>query len=166
MPVTTDSVGAPVITHPLVSGVKQLKAIWQVSKNMKAISQMSKNMCIVWGISQEGTLFFSRSYHVNNWSVAGRVSSLKLLCISLAGWSYPVLLLKGVKLMSASITSDSNPTAVVFAHMDEGGIVQLTQDPVTTHWHQRSITLPTGHGRVPVVHHPCSAHERQWSASQ
>ena len=56
--------------------------------------------------------------------------------------SYPIPLLTGVKQVSSYVNPTTN-AAVVFAHMEDKGMVQLTQDYVTTHWHQRSIALPS-----------------------
>ncbi len=113
-PIVRGSVGAPILTHPLFSGVKQLCSI------------LSDYTFFILGINQQGILFYTKSLQKTDYK----------------GWSYPIPLLTRVTQMSTCVMPQSN-AMVVFARTEDKTIVQLTQDPVTTHWHQRSICLPS-----------------------
>ena len=57
-------------------------------------------------------------------------------------WSTPLPLVSGAEGFAFFLNLAAG-TSVLFAHLDGQSLVQLTQDPVTTGWLQRSILLPS-----------------------
>lgn len=83
---------------------------------------------IVWGLNQLGSIFYTKC-------ALGSETTKN-------AWSVPVPILLNVQQLSTYVNQTDNSN-VIFAHLDGLNMVQLTQDPQTTIWHQRSIVLPT-----------------------
>jgi hypothetical protein len=81
----------------------------------------------VWGTDPQGALFYVTC-------PAGREADP-------AAWSHPLPLLPAAEGFAFYLNLGAGNN-VLFAHVDGQNLVQLTQDPVTTDWHQRSILLP------------------------
>jgi hypothetical protein len=81
----------------------------------------------VWGVDPQGYLFYAQC-------PAGSEASL-------GAWSHPVPLLPSVEAFAFFLNLDAGNN-ILFAHVDGQSLIQLTQDPVTTDWRQRSILLP------------------------
>lgn len=81
----------------------------------------------VWGVDPQGSLFYVTC-------PAGRESDP-------TAWSHPVPLLPAAEGFAFYLNLGAGNN-VLFAHVDGQNLVQLTQDPVTTDWLQRSILLP------------------------
>lgn len=82
----------------------------------------------VWGIDPQRSLFYASC-------AAGSEGDP-------AAWSTPVPLVAGVEGFAFFLNLDAG-NSVLFAHLQGQALVQLTQDPVTTAWTQRSILLPS-----------------------
>ena len=102
-------------THPLLNGVQHLVVNSTASK------------VVVWGLNLQGEVFYLTC-------AAGSEAST-------AAWSCPVPILNNVIKVASFLNTLAN-NSVIFAHMQDDSLVQLTQDPVTTLWQQRSIVLP------------------------
>lgn len=62
-------------------------------------------------------------------------------------WSYPIPILSNVIATDTYVNAQAN-NLVIFAHQMQASVevlLQITQDPVTTGWQQRSILLPATH---------------------
>lgn len=105
-----------IIKNPILSGVKKL------------YSHHSNKHVTIFGLNKNGDVFYSRC-ELNSWSHPN-------------SWSYPIPLLTGVTEISAFINTKTN-SSVIIAHAEGSHIIQLMQDPVTTHWHERSFILPS-----------------------
>ena len=81
----------------------------------------------VWGVSRQGALFYTRC-------ATGAEAQA-------AAWSRPLPILQNVQRI-APFLNNADDGAVLFAHVGEQDLVQLTKDPVTGAWQQRSILLP------------------------
>ena len=82
---------------------------------------------VVWGLNKFGKVFCLR----------GRVGSQLVP----GAWSVPVPLLADA-LMTNTLINRLHGGSILFAHTDKDDLVQLSEDPVTTLWAKRSITLP------------------------
>jgi len=92
----------------------------------------------VWGVDPQGKLFYAAC-------PAGSEASA-------AAWSPPVPLLPSVDGFAFFLNPGAG-NSVLFAHVSGQELVQLTQDPATGEWTQRSILLPsTATGDVAVFH--------------
>lgn len=85
------------------------------------------NRTAVWGVDPQGYLFYAAC-------PAGKEADP-------AAWSHPVPLLPAAESFAFYLNLNAGNN-VLFAHVDGQNLVQLTQDPVTTDWRQRSILLP------------------------
>jgi hypothetical protein len=56
-------------------------------------------------------------------------------------WSCPIPLIFGA-VNVASFVNDRLGSSVIFAHMGDGSLLQLIEDPITTAWRERSILIP------------------------
>ncbi len=56
-------------------------------------------------------------------------------------WSCPIPLIFGA-VNVASFVNNRLSSSVIFAHMDDGTLLQLIEDPITTAWRERSILIP------------------------
>ncbi|UOE46242.1 hypothetical protein MTO98_17725 [Mucilaginibacter sp. SMC90] len=103
-------------TNSLLNGATQLAAATVASKTA------------VWGIDPQGNLFYLTC-------AAGSEANA-------SAWSIPVPLVPKAEGFAffLNLTQGYN---VLFAHIDGENLVQLSQDPMTTSWHQRTIVLPT-----------------------
>ena len=110
------AVGVPAVRDPLFSGVQALRAA------------TTRGRTAVWVINQQGTLF-STSCPAGSEGTPG-------------AWSTPLPILFDVEAM-AFFLNDQQDNSVLFAHLQGNQLVQLTQDPGTTEWQQRSILLPS-----------------------
>jgi len=108
--------GNSIYTHALLNGVQSL----HVNNNGSQI--------LVWGLNEQGQVFYMK-----NKAGSERNSS---------AWSNPVPILDNV-LSIATYVNKKQSNLVIFAHRNDDSMVQLTQDPVTTHWVTRNILLPT-----------------------
>jgi hypothetical protein len=105
-----------IVSNSVIAGVQSLYAATGTAKTA------------VWGVNQQGGLFYVQC---NAGSEADPTA-----------WSYPVPILTNVEQIAFFLNAKKNNN-VVFAHTQEQTIIQLTQDPVTTQWQQRSILLPS-----------------------
>jgi hypothetical protein len=108
--------GVKVATNNLLAGVQSLHA------------ETGTSRMVVWGINQQRDLFYLQCK-------AGSEASA-------SAWSFPVPILTDVEQIATFLNSKKG-NIVIFAHLQGQTLVQLTQDPVTTHWQQRSILLPS-----------------------
>jgi hypothetical protein len=81
----------------------------------------------VWGVDPQGSLFYVAC-------PAGREADP-------TAWSNPVPLLPAAEGFAFYLNLSAG-FSVLFAHVDGQNLVQLSQDPVTTNWLQRSVLLP------------------------
>jgi hypothetical protein len=109
------STPAMIYTHSLLMGVQSLRV------------NNDDSQTIVWGLNEQGQIFYLKC-------AAGMESDT-------SAWSYPVAILEGVEGIATFINSQQS-NVVIFAHMSDDSMIQLSQDPTTTHWVQRSIKLP------------------------
>jgi len=86
------------------------------------------NQTAVWGLDPQGNLFYVTC-------PAGSEANP-------TAWSTPVPLLTQVEGFAFFLNLNAGNN-ILFAHIDGQTLVQLTQDPVTTDWLQRSILLPS-----------------------
>ena len=113
---STGAVAVQVVASDVFAGVQSLYA------------DVVNRQVYIWGLNQAGSLFYLYC-PLGKEKVAG-------------SWSYPLTILDGVE----QITSYANVASghsVIFAHTSGQKLVQLTQDPLTAAWQQRSILLPT-----------------------
>ncbi len=120
-----------VVDNPIFAGTKKLYA------------HQSCTHTIAWGLNQQGDVFYSRCAKGQE-GVA-------------TAWSYPIPILSGVEQIS-SFLNWQNANSVLFAHTQGQEIVQLTQDPQTTSWHQRRILLPNQNINHVVEYNTFSTH--------
>ncbi|MBL8175809.1 MAG: hypothetical protein JNK48_14130 [Bryobacterales bacterium] len=108
---------APVIAsaNPLTAGASRLAA------------STSGGQTAVWGINAQGNLFYVQCPEGSE--------------ANPASWSNPVPLLPGAEEFAFYLNLNAG-TNVLFANIDGQNLVQLTQDPATANWLQRSILLP------------------------
>ncbi len=105
-----------IVTNAVVAGASALAAATDAGRTA------------VWGIGAQGNLFYVAC-------PAGREADA-------AAWSKPVPLLPNVEAFAFFLNLGAG-NSVLFAHVDGQNLIQLTQDPVTTDWRQRSILLPS-----------------------
>lgn len=105
-----------IVTNSLVAGASALAAA------------TGANRTAVWGLDPQGNLFYVTC-------PAGSEADS-------TAWSNPVPLLSSVEGFAFFLNLNAGNN-VLFAHVDGQNLVQLTQDPVTTDWLQRSILLPS-----------------------
>lgn len=110
------AVPVKVVTSDFVKGASALAAATDAKRTA------------VWGIGEDGDLFY----------VACPVGSED----DPNAWSNPVPLLPSAEGFAFFLNLQAGNN-VLFAHVDGQNMVQLTQDPVTTDWHKRSILLPS-----------------------
>ncbi len=106
---------ALVYSHSLLQGVQRLHINNTADKT------------VVWGLNEQGQVFYLSC-------VPGSEANT-------SAWSYPVAILSGVEGIATYINGQQN-SLVIFAHMQDDTIVQLTQDAVTRQWVTRNIVLP------------------------
>jgi hypothetical protein len=104
-----------IVANPIIAGVQNLYAASTAGRTT------------VWGLNQQGELFYVECQ-------AGSEGNA-------SAWSYPVPIMTGVQMIAPFLNPDHD-NSVIFAHTDGQNVIQLTQDPVTTHWQQRCILLP------------------------
>ena len=104
-----------VVSDPLVAGASSLAAAATAIQTA------------VWGLDPGGNLFY--------------VTCPTGSEADPTAWSTPVPLLTGVEAFAFFLNLDAG-TNVLFAAIGGQTLIQLSQDPVTTDWLQRSITLP------------------------
>lgn len=105
-----------VVTNDIFKGVQMLYA------------HTSHNKVVIWGLNQQGEVFYTQC------ELGQETNS--------SAWSYPLPLLVNVEQIATylNLQDDNN---IIFAHTNANNLVQLTQDPVTSHWSERNILLPT-----------------------
>lgn len=104
-----------IVSNPITAGASSLAAA------------TVGNQTAVWGLDPQGNLFYVTC-------PAGSEATP-------SAWSTPVPLLTQVEGFAFFLNLNAGNN-VLFAHIDGQNLVQLTQDPVTTDWLQRSILLP------------------------
>lgn len=104
-----------VVSNPLFQGVRTLYA------------NASSSGVVVWGLNDNGVIF-------NVACAAGQETNV-------SAWSCPVPILTGIEQMTFFLNT-LRQNNVLFALRNDGQLLQLTQDPVTTTWQQRNILLP------------------------
>ncbi|MFL5805626.1 MAG: hypothetical protein ACJ8CR_28295, partial [Roseiflexaceae bacterium] len=105
-----------IVTNSLVAGASALAAA------------TAANRTAVWGVDPQGNLFYVTC-------PAGSEADP-------TAWSNPVPLLVGVEGFAFFLNLNVGNN-ILFAHLSGQNLVQLTQDPITTDWLQRSILLPS-----------------------
>lgn len=105
-----------IYTHDNLSGVQSLHV-----DNTDA-------QTVLWGLNEDGNIFY--------------MSCAKGSEGNGAAWSVPAIICSGVEGIATYINGAQN-SLVIFAHMNDDSMVQLTQDPTTSHWVYRDIHLPT-----------------------
>ena len=105
-----------IIENPIISGVRTL------------YSHQSETKTFLWGLNDKSEVFYSACDRGDE--------------ADPNSWSYPIPLFVGVRRISSHVSTATNAN-VVFAHTYGGDVFQFTQDPVTTHWYQRKILLPS-----------------------
>lgn len=120
-----------VVDNPIFAGTQKLYA------------HQSSAHTIIWGLNQQGEIFYSRCAKGQE-GVA-------------TAWSYPVPILSGVEQITSFLNQQS-ANSVIFAHTQGQEIIQLTQDPQTTNWHQRKILLPSPNINDVVEYNTFSTH--------
>lgn len=108
--------GVEVMDNPLLHDVKDLKA-WSSDTDI-----------VVWGLNRSGQIFYSRC------AIGMQADS--------AAWSFPMPILTDVEQV-ATYLKDGGSSSNIFALRDGQDLIQLIQDPGTTHWQQRNIVLPS-----------------------
>lgn len=108
--------GVLVYTHPLLTNLQALY-----------IDNAAGNV-IVWGLNQQGDVFYLK---VQQGSETDQTA-----------WSCPAPIVTGATAL-ASFANYNAGNSVLFAHVSDNTLIQLTQDPVTTAWVERSIVLPS-----------------------
>ncbi|MEO1416260.1 MAG: hypothetical protein AAFW00_13325 [Bacteroidota bacterium] len=108
--------GEVILTNELFTNVTTLHA------------HTSDDDIVVWGLNQQGQIFYTKC------AVGSETNS--------SAWSVPVPILDEVTEI-ASYLNNQTSNNVIFAHQDGTNLIQLTQDPMTTMWQQRSIVLPS-----------------------
>ncbi|MDD7886899.1 hypothetical protein [Flavivirga sp. 57AJ16] len=83
---------------------------------------------VVWGLNKQGQVFYTKC--PIGWETEP------------TAWSTPIPILTEVTQI-ASYLNTENSSNVIFAHTDGTNLVKLIQNPTTTMWEQRHITLPT-----------------------
>lgn len=101
--------------NPLTAGASELAA------------STSGGQTSVWGVNAEGTLFYVQCAEGSE--------------ADPTAWSNPVPLIENVQDFAFFLNLNAG-TNVLFANVDGQNLIQLSQDPATANWLQRSITLP------------------------
>jgi len=83
---------------------------------------------VVWGLNKQGQVFYTKC------AIGSETDA--------ASWSIPIPILTEVTQI-ASYLNTENSNNVIFAHTDGTNLVKLIQNPVTTIWDRRNITLPS-----------------------
>lgn len=104
-----------VVSDPLTIGASQLAAA------------TNGGQTAVWGVNSQGGLFYVQCLEGSE----GTPSA----------WSNPVPLLPSVEDFAFFLNLNAG-NSVLFANVDGQNLIQLTQDPTTANWLQRSILLP------------------------
>jgi hypothetical protein len=117
---------APDNQHDQASPVLVVPSILAAGASALAAATDGKRTA-VWGVDPQGYLFYAQC-------PAGSEASL-------GAWSHPVPLLPSVEAFAFFLNLNAGNN-ILFAHVDGQSLIQLTQDPVTTDWRQRSILLP------------------------
>jgi hypothetical protein len=81
----------------------------------------------IWGLNDKNEIFYTSC-------PTGREDAAD-------AWSAPLLILTKVMAIS-SFLNNQEGNHVLFAQTKDNSLIQLTQDPVTTHWQERQIVLP------------------------
>lgn len=107
------------------SGSNNNKSLLVNLRSLAAVTSGSKT--VIWGVSAQQDLFYA-------YCVAGSEA------VGMA-WSAPVPICSGVEHFAFYLNTGS-ANNVVFAHLSAQNMLQITQNPATGVWSQRSITLP------------------------
>lgn len=105
-----------VVSNGLIAGASELAAATGADRTA------------VWGVNAQGNLFYVMC-------PAGRETDP-------GAWSVPVPLVPRAEGFAFFLNLGAGNN-VLFAHVDGQDLIQLTQDPVTTDWLQRSVLLPS-----------------------
>ena len=109
------------------AGVKILDSDLFVGVRSLYASSTEKEV-VIWGLNQQSEIFYTKC-------ARGKETES-------SAWSFPVPLLTGVEQVAPYLNAQGGHL-VIFAHISGRDIMQLTQDPATTHWQQRPILLPS-----------------------
>jgi hypothetical protein len=112
--------------HPLAGDMAVVQS-YMLAGVRSMYAETSGASTAVWGLNEAGDLFRLQC-------ATGSETDPK-------AWLYPVPLMRGVEQI-ASFLNRKLENSVIFAHMTSGDLFQLTQDPVSAQWRQRSILLP------------------------
>ncbi|KAM3414340.1 hypothetical protein BST61_g10987 [Cercospora zeina] len=113
---TDDSQPVPCVLSPLVSGATRLSA--------STIGSLTS----VWGCNSQGELVYMTC-------PSGSEASA-------GAWTPPVILVASIE-QYACYTGRDTQSHTLYAHVSGNNMIELSQDPVTTDWRQRNITLPS-----------------------
>lgn len=114
------SAPALIYTHALLQGVENLHV------------NNTASQTVVWGLNEQGQVFYMSC-------PAGSEANT-------GAWSYPVSIIDNVEQVATFINGQQGNIVLFGLIADDSGttsIVQLIQDPTTTHWVERDIKLPT-----------------------
>lgn len=104
-----------IVSSPITAGANSLSAA------------TLGNRTAVWGIDPQGNLFYTAC-------TAGQEANP-------SAWSPAAPLLPSAEQFAFFLNLNAGNN-VLFAHVDNQNLIQLTQDPITSDWQQRSILLP------------------------
>lgn len=105
-----------IVTNAIVAGASSLAAVTDA------------NRTAVWSLNPQGDLFYMMC-------PAGSEADS-------TSWSNPVPIVSSAEAFAFFLNLNASSN-VLFANVNGQGLIQLTQDPVTTEWMQRSILLPS-----------------------
>ena len=105
----------------------------------------SATQTLVWGLNEQGQIFY--------------LSCTPGSEATTTAWSYPVAILTGVEGIATYINGVQN-SVIVFAHMQDDTLIQLTQDAHTKQWTTRNILLPSADVNDYVENYTFTTHIR------
>jgi hypothetical protein len=122
---------AMIVSNGLVAGASALAAATDA------------NRTAVWGLDPQGNLFYVTC-------PAGSEADP-------TAWSIPIPLVVGVEGFAFFLNLKAGNN-ILFAHLNGQNLIQLSQDPVTTDWLQRSILLPSTNPNDIAVYNSFTTH--------
>ena len=134
----TGTTGAPP-TPVLIYSNAVLQGVQKLHVNNSA------TQTLVWGLNEQGQIFY--------------LSCKPGSEATTTAWSYPVAILTGVEGIATYINGLQN-SVIVFAHMQDDTLIQLTQDANTKQWTTRNILLPSADVNDYVENYTFTTHIR------
>ncbi|NIY74214.1 hypothetical protein HED22_01015 [Thalassospira sp. HF15] len=113
---TANASGTKILDHALISGVQDFHC------------HQNDTHTIIWALNHIGQVFYSKCLKGNE----GEPNS----------WSVPIPLVTEAQRLATYFT-DTNLQSIIFVHKEGDELIQYTQDPETTFWHERSILVPS-----------------------